>query len=51
MQFPISKILRDKNRFFYDLLVKVRKMVKKYSKSVNAKEELYKQVKLGVVVE
>ena len=48
------KILRDKNRFFYDLLVKlvkVRKMVKKYSKSVNAKEELYKQVKLGVVVE
>ena len=53
MQFPITKILRDKNCFFYDLLVKFRTMVKKYSKSVNAKakEELYKQVKLGVVVE
>ena len=50
MQFPITKILRDNNRFFYDL-VKVRKMVKKYSKSVNAKEELYKPVKVGVVVE
>ena len=43
------KILRDENHVFHDLLVKVRKMVRKYSKSVNAKEELYKQVKMMVV--
>ena len=49
MQLPIMKILRDENHVFHDLLVKVRKMVRKYSKSVNAKEELYKQVKMMVV--
>ena len=41
----------DEDKVEVRLLVKVRKMLKKYSKSVNAKEELYKQVKLGVVVE
>ena len=38
------KILRDQNLVFRDLLVKVRDMVKKYSKSVNAKIELDKLV-------
>ena len=49
MQLPIMKILRDANNVFYGVLVKVRKMVNKYSKSVNAKEELHKQVGLMVV--
>ena len=34
---------------FHDLLSNVRTLVKKYSKSVNAKEELYKLVQLQVV--
>ena len=49
LQLPIMKILRDKDLVFHDILVKVRAMVNKYSKSVNAKEELNKLVHLMVV--
>ena len=41
LQLPIMKTLKDKDLVFHDLLDKVRKMVKKYCKSVNAKGELY----------
>ena len=51
LQLPILKVLHKdhKDNVFSDLLTKVRKMVGKYSKSVNAKEELYKLVELLVV--
>ena len=49
IQLPIMKILRDETLVFRDLLVKVRNMVKKYSKSVNAKIELDKLVHMMVV--
>lgn len=49
IQLPIMKILRDENHIFRDLLVKVRRGVKKYSKSVNAKNELFSLVNLMVV--
>ena len=49
LQLPIMKTLKDKDLVFYDLLDKVRKMVKKYCKSVNAKGELYELVQLHVV--
>ena len=49
LQLPIMKTLKDKDLVFHDLLDKVRKMVKKYCKSVNAKGELYELVRLHVV--
>ena len=49
LQLPILKTLRDKDNVFYDFLDKVRKLVKKYGKSVNAKNELYDLVQLHVV--
>ena len=51
LQLPILKVLRKdhKDNVFSDLLTKVRRMVGKYSKSVYAKEELYKLVELLVV--
>ena len=51
LQLPILKILHKDHpdNVFVELLAKVRKMVGKYSKSVNAKSELYKMVKLLVV--
>ena len=49
LQLPIMKTLKDKDLVFYDLLDKVRKMVKKYCKSVNAKGDLYELVQLHVV--
>ena len=49
LQLPIMKTLKDKDLVFHDLLDKVRKMVKKYCKSVNAKGELYELVQLHVV--
>ena len=49
IQLPIMRTIRDKNNVFHDLLGHVRTLVKKYSKSVNAKEELYKLVQLQVV--
>ena len=49
LQLPIMKTLKDKDLAFHDLLDKVRKMVKKYCKSVNAKGELYELVQLHVV--
>ena len=45
LQLPILKTLRDKDNAFYDFLDKVRKMVKKYGKSVYAKNELYDLVR------
>ena len=51
LQLPIMKILHKdhKDNVFVELLTKVRKMVGKYSKSVNAKSELYRMVQLLVV--
>ena len=51
LQLPILKILHKdhQDNVFKELLSKVRKMVGKYSKSVNAKGELYRMVHLLVV--